>query len=219
MAYQFLKCEEQEGIAVITLNRPEKRNALSTALREEIVRCLEELEKQEGVKVLVLTGAGPSFCAGFDLSEFAGGKMEEIFAQAVIYHREVYTFSKPLIVAVNGPALAGGMDLAVMCDIRIASEAAVFGQPQVRMGVPAAYDLIRTVLSESVARELCLTGRRIDAQEASKLGLVSKVVPGEKLMEEALSLAREVAESGASQTMKGQFLKEQPKLFESGGEG
>lgn len=213
MAYQFLKCEEQEGVAIMTLNRPEKRNALSTALREEIVRCLEELEKKEAVKVVVLTGAGPSFCAGFDLNEFATGKMEEILAQAVTYHHKVYTFSKPLIAAVNGPALAGGMDLAVMCDIRIASEAAAFGQPQVKMGILAAYDLIRTVIPEAAAKELCLTGRRMEAQEALKLGLVNRVVPGEKLMEKALSLAREVAGSGASQMMKGQFLKEQPKLF------
>jgi enoyl-CoA hydratase len=214
MDYQFLTCAEQEGIAVITLNRPEKRNALSTPLREEIVCCLEELAAKEAVKVVILTGAGPSFCAGFDLSEFAGGNKEEIFAQAVAYHRKVHTFPKPLLAAVNGPALAGGMDLAVMCDVRIASETATFGQPQVRMGVAAAYDLLRTILPEAVTRELCLTGRRLDAQEACRLGLVNRVVPGERLMAETLQLAREIATSAASQTMKERFLRAQPTLFE-----
>lgn len=213
MDYQFLKCEEQEGLVVITLNRPDKRNALSIALREEIVRALEELENKEEVQAAVLTGAGPTFCAGFDLSEFTEENMEEIFAQAVTYHHKVYTFSKPLIAAVNGPALAGGMDLAIMCDVRIVSETAVFGQPQVRMGIPAAYDLIRTVLPEAMARELCLSGRRMDAQEALRLGLVNNVVAEEKLMDEVLSLARAVAEHKGGQITKGQFIKEQPDLF------
>lgn len=213
MDYQFLKCEEQEGLVVITLNRPDKRNALSIALREEIVRALEELENKEEVQAGVLTGAGPTFCAGFDLSEFTEENMEEIFAQAVTYHHKVYTFSKPLIAAVNGPALAGGMDLAIMCDVRIVSETAVFGQPQVRMGIPAAYDLIRTVLPEAMARELCLSGRRMDAQEALRLGLVNSVVVGEKLMDEVLNLARGVAGHKGGQITKGQFIKEQPDLF------
>ncbi len=213
MDYQFLKCEEQEGLDVITLNRPDKRNALSIALREEIVRALEEMENKEEVQAAVLTGAGPTFCAGFDLSEFTEENMEEIFAQAVTYHHKVYTFSKPLIAAVNGPALAGGMDLAIMCDVRIVSETAVFGQPQVRMGIPAAYDLIRTVLPEAMARELCLSGRRMDAQEALRLGLVNSVVAEEKLMDEVLSLARAVAEHKGGQIIKGQFIKEQPDLF------
>lgn len=215
MAYQFLRCDEEGPVATITLNRPEKRNALSIALREELVSCLEELGKKERVKVVVLTGAGPSFCAGFDLGEFAGGKIEEILADAVTYHHKVYSFSKPLIAAINGPALAGGMDLAAMCDIRIASEEASFGQPQVRMGISAAYDLIRTVVPESVARELCLTGRKMDSQEALNIGLVSKLIPRERLIEEALNMAKLVAENKASLTTKKQFLKEQPKLFES----
>jgi len=214
MPYEFLKCEEQEALAIVTLNRPEKRNALSTALRREIVECLTELASHEKVKVVLLTGAGPSFCAGFDMSEFAGGDTERIFAQARGYHRAVYTFPKPLIAAVNGPALAGGMDLAAMCDLRLAAEAATFGQPQVRMGLPAAYDLIRTVLPEPVARDLCLTGRRMAAEEALRVGFVSAVVSQDRLMEEALSMAMLIAENRASIPSKGQFLKGQPPLFD-----
>lgn len=214
MSYQYLKCAAQEGVAVITLNRPDKRNALSMALRSEIVCFLDEIAKNNEIKVVVLTGAGPVFCAGFDLSEFEAGNMEEIFPQSRTYHRKVYTFSKPLIAAVNGPALAGGMDLATMCDIRVASEMASFGQPQVKLGIPAAYDLIHTVLPENTARELCLTGRQIDAQEAFRVGLVNRIVPAPQLMEEVINLAKIVAVNKASHMNKQQFLKEQPKLFE-----
>ena len=213
MAYQFLLCEEKEDLAIITLNRPEKRNALSKALREEIILILEDLEKNESVRVVVLTGAGPSFCAGFDLGELAGENAAEIFAGADAYHQKVYTFPKPLIGAVNGPALAGGMDLAVMCDIRVASEEASFGQPQVRAGIPVAYDLVRTVLPEVVVRDLCLTGRRLDAQEAWRVGLVKTVVSGERLMDEAFNLAREVAGNKGAPIMKRQFINRQPHLY------
>lgn len=214
MAYKFLMYEEREAVAILTLNRPEKRNALSNALREEIVHCMEELEKKDEVKVAVLTGAGSSFCAGFDLKEFETGDIKTILTNAVAYHRKVYTFSKPLVAAINGPALAGGMDLAVMCDIRIASKRATFGQPQVSMGISALYSLIRTVIPETVTRELCLTGRQMNTKEALNLGLVNKVVSGEKLMDEAIMIAQLVAGNKASLTTKEQFLKEQPKLFE-----
>jgi enoyl-CoA hydratase len=216
MAYKHLICEELEAVAIITLNRPEKRNALSIALREELVRCLDDLGKKKDVKAVVLTGAGPSFCAGFDLKEFAEGNTEKILTDAVAYHREVYTFAKPLIAAVNGPALAGGMDLALMCDMRMASKGVTFGQPQVSMGIPAAYNLIRTVLPEPTARELCLTGRQMDVKEALNLGLISKILPGEKLIDQALKTAQVVAGNKASLATKEQFIKEQPRLFESG---
>ncbi|MEN8161554.1 MAG: enoyl-CoA hydratase/isomerase family protein, partial [Myxococcota bacterium] len=139
MANALTILEEADGVAVLTLNRPDKRNALSRALREEIVQRLDALEKSEAVRAVVLTGAPPAFCAGFDRSEFAGGGMAEVFAEATEYHRRVYTFPKPLVAAVNGPALGGGCDLAAMCDFRLASNAAVFGQPQVRFGAAAVY--------------------------------------------------------------------------------
>ncbi|MEM2983171.1 MAG: enoyl-CoA hydratase/isomerase family protein [Candidatus Bathyarchaeia archaeon] len=214
MDYQFLELERRGDIAIMRLNRPDKRNALSTQLREEIVRCLDALEGDESIKVVVLTGKGPSFCAGFDLKEFASGNMDEILAQARAYHHKVYTFMKPIVASINGPALAGGMDLAAMCDLRISSREAQFGQPQVRMGIPAAYDLIRTVLPEMKARELCLTGRVMLADEALSAGFVCKVVPAENLMDEAMKMAREIAESKGSGATKAQFIKEQPRLFE-----
>lgn len=211
MAYEYLLVKEQEGVAVITLNRPDKRNALSAALRREIVASLEEMDKKDGIVSVVLTGAGPVFCAGFDLSEFQTGNMDEIFAQANVYHHSVYNFKKPIIAAVNGPALAGGMDLAIMCDFRIAVASAQFGQPQVKMGVPAAFDLIKTVLPEGVAREICLTGRRMPADEALRLGLINRIVPDDRLIEDAVEMARETANSGA--LIKDVIIKLQPELF------
>ncbi len=214
MSYELLTRETQDGVAVITLNRPDQRNALNTPLRDEIIRLMDELTENDEIKVAVLTGAGSVFCAGFDLKEFAEGDMEQILNSSVAYHRRVYTFTKPVIAAINGSAMAGGMDLALMCDLRVSVEGAQFGQPQVKMGIPAAYDLIRTVLPEAVAREICLTGRRMDTQEALSIGLVNRVVSAGRLMEEAMALAREVAESAGSTAMKGVFIKEQPALFE-----
>jgi enoyl-CoA hydratase len=214
MTGEYLSCDRRGSVAIATLNRPDKRNALCRALRDEIVQCLDELERDDEVNAVVLTGAGPVFCAGFDLAELAAGDAAAIFADARAYHHRVYTFSKPLVGAINGPALAGGMDLAIMCDLRVASQTATFGQPQVRMGIPAAYDLIRTVIPEAWARELCLSGRRVDADEALRLGLVNKVVAGDALMDEALAVAGEIAQSGAARTMKAEFLKAQARLFE-----
>ncbi|MDK1024543.1 MAG: enoyl-CoA hydratase/isomerase family protein [Gammaproteobacteria bacterium] len=214
MAYEYLKKELPDtGIALIALNRPEKRNALSTQLRHEIVDCLGELEADDSVRVVILTGEGPSFCAGFDLKEFETGDSESIFKQATEYHRVVYTFPKPLIAAVNGPAFAGGMDLAAMCDLRVASENASFAQPQVRMGVPAAYDLISRVLPQSLARELCLTGRTMGLEEARACGFVNTIVAPDQLLAETIVLAREISDALASQSMKRQFVENQPDLF------
>ncbi len=206
-----------DGIAMLTLNRPEKRNALSRALRGELVQRLEELAKSDEVRAVVLTGAGPVFCAGFDRSEFADGGMEEVFAEAAEYHRRVLTFAKPLIAAVNGPALGGGCDLAAMCDIRLAATTALFGQPQVRFGAAAAYDLMRVVLGSGAAREMCLTGRTYAAEEALAIGLVNRVVAPEELVDVARTLAGEIASlpEGVAENAKRDFVAAQPRLFES----
>jgi enoyl-CoA hydratase len=182
------------------------------------VSRLDELEKNEAVRVVVLGGAGPAFCAGFDRSEFGSESgMAEAFAEAEVYHRRVYTFAKPLIAAVNGPALGGGCDLAAMCDFRLAATTASFGQPQVRFGAPAAYELMRAVLGTGVAREMCLTGRRYDAREALAAGLVNRVLEPEELLPTARATAREIATlpDGMAEATKRSFLAAQPRLFES----
>ncbi len=217
MADALTILEEVDGAAVLTLNRPDKRNALSRALREEIVERLDALEKSDAVRAVVLTGAPPAFCAGFDRSEFTGGAMAEVFAAATEYHHRVYTFPKPLVAAVNGPALGGGCDLAAMCDFRLASSTAIFGQPQVRFGAAAAYDLMRAVLGSGVAREMCLTGRNYDAHEALRIGLVNRVLEPAELLDAARTLAREIAAlpEGMSETTKRGFVALQPRLFEA----
>ena len=202
-----------EGVASLVLKRPERKNALSLELRTDLSTCLKELAGDSSVKAVLLSGSGSSFCAGFDLKELSAGDAEAIFAEARAYHRSVYTFPKPLIAAVNGPALAGGMDLALMCDVRIASENAAFGQPQVRHGIPAAYELMRTVLDESTCRHLCLTGDVVDAQTALSIRLVTTVVSEESLVAEAVELTSLLATNPSATNMKSRFLKGQPDLF------
>jgi enoyl-CoA hydratase len=218
MADSLTLLEKDEGVALLTLNRPDKRNALSRALRQEIVQRLDGFERDEAVRAVILSGAGSAFCAGFDRSEFAGGgDMGEVFAESLDYHRRVYTFAKPLIAAVNGPALGGGCDLAAMCDFRLASSAAVFGQPQIRFGAPAAYELMRAVLGTGVAREMCLTGRRYAAQEALAIGLVNRVVDPGELAELAAGLGREIATlpDAMPGVAKQSFLAQQTRIFEA----
>jgi enoyl-CoA hydratase len=216
MADSLTILEEADGVAVLTLNRPEKRNALSRALRDEIVLRLDALEQSDAVRVVVLTGAPPAFCAGFDRREFSGDGMEKVFTEAIAYHRQVYTFPKPLIAAVNGPALGGGCDLAAMCDFRLAATTATFGQPQLRFGAPAIYDLMRTVIGTGAAREMCLTGRQYDAREALAIGLVNRVVDPGELLGSASAVARETASlpEGVAEAAKRSFLAQQPRLFE-----
>jgi enoyl-CoA hydratase len=206
-----------QGIAVMTLNRPEKRNALSRALRHELAERLADLEKDDSTRAVILTGEGPVFCAGFDRSEFEGGGMGEVFEEAVAYHHSVYNFAKPLIAAVNGAALGGGCDLAAMCDVRLASSTATFGQPQVRFGAAAAYDLMREVMSTGAAREMCLSGRTYSANEALSVGLVNGIHEAESLMAAARELAASIAAlpDPLPMDIKRQFLTHQPGLFES----
>lgn len=195
MAYELLLLEKRDRVALVTLNRPEKRNALSIALRDEIDHCLGELEADDDVSVAVITGAGPVFCAGFDTTEFAPDKMQAVEESSNRYHRRLAEFGKPLVAAVNGPAMGGGLDLAVLCDLRIASDAAAFAHPEIRFGAPALFGPLREIIGGGPARELCLTARRVDAQEALRIGLVSKVVPADRLRDEALAVASEIAQA------------------------
>jgi enoyl-CoA hydratase/carnithine racemase len=187
----------QEATALLTLRRPEAKNALSIQVRDEISAALDELADDEGLKVLVLTGTGDVFCAGFDLGEFDRAFTDEEYAAALWassdrYHYRLAGFPLPTIAALNGPALAGGFDLAVLCDLRVASETTFFSHPEHAFG-----DVVYTPLADLVggarARELCFTGRSIDAAEALSIGLVNRVVPAAAVVETALELATTVA--------------------------
>jgi enoyl-CoA hydratase/carnithine racemase len=198
MSYEFLLCDKTEKTATVTLNRPDKRNALSIALRNEIDRCLGELEGDDEVSAVVIAGSGPSFCAGFDTTEFTSREPDHVKAvgeSSDRYHRRLAGFAKPLVAAVNGPAMGGGLDLAVLCDVRIASESAAFAHPEIKFGAPALFGPLRDIIGGGLARDLCLTGRRIDAQEAYRIGLVSRVVPADRLLEEAVAVAKTIAEA------------------------
>ena len=201
MAYEFLLVEKEASLAVVTLNRPDKRNALSIALRFELDTCLKELEEDDEISVVIITGSGPAFCAGFDLTEMRFEDLEHVkrFTESSdVYHQRLMHFKKPLIAAINGPALAGGLDLAVLCDIRIAAEGASFAHPEIKFGSPVLFTALRDIIGGGLARELCFTGRRIDSAEALRIGLLNQVVPSERLLEEAKVVARTIAEAPRS---------------------
>ena len=171
-----------EGVALLTLDRAEKKNALSIALRDEVSETLDGLAGDESVKVAVITGAGDVFSAGFDLREFEQPELaDELWASSDRFHATVLQFPLPLVAAVNGPALAGGFDLAVMCDIRVAADTARFAHPEITFG-DVVYGPLHDLVGGAVARELCFTGRVVRAEEAKELGLVSAVVPGRELL-------------------------------------
>jgi enoyl-CoA hydratase len=191
-----LEHEVADGIATVTLNRPDRRNALSIELRDELVALLGEWHDSGDVRVVVITGAPPAFSAGFDLAEFQQAELARtIRHSSARYHRVVWSFPKPTIAAVNGPALGGGFDLAVLCDLRIASTEAVFGHPEIKFGAPPLFTPLRWIVGDGRARDLCLTGRRIDAAEAERIGLVSRVVAPDELMGEARAVGSQIAEA------------------------
>ncbi|HZR82770.1 MAG TPA: enoyl-CoA hydratase/isomerase family protein [Candidatus Binatia bacterium] len=178
------------GVATITLSRPAKKNALSIALRDEVTDAIARLSDDQAVKVIVVTGAGETFSAGFDLGEFRMLNDPEqarvLWESSDRFHRAVLECPLPTIAAVNGPALAGGFDLAVLCDVRIASRTARFAHPEIAFG-DVVYGPLREIVGGGVARELCLTGREVGAEEALALRLVSAVVAPDEL---AVEVAR-----------------------------
>jgi enoyl-CoA hydratase/carnithine racemase len=180
-----LLVERDPGHAVLTLNRPEKRNALSVALRDAISDALDDLADDESIKCVVITGAGSVFSAGFDLSEFQRAADDDAFGRALWessdrYHDTVLRFPLPTIAAVNGPALAGGFDLAILCDLRIATSTARFAHPERTFG-DVVYAPLHDLVGGAVARSLTIGGREIDADEALRLNLVERVVESDDL--------------------------------------
>lgn len=193
MSDLVLVSEGADGVVTLTLNRPEKKNALSIALRDEVSGALDALASDESVRVVVVTGAGSVFSAGFDLSEFsAADRQDELWASSDRFHHTVLRFPLPLVAAVNGAALAGGFDLAVLCDLRVAAEGAYFAHVEHAFG-DVVYRPLRELVGASVARDLVLTGRRIDAGEALAVGLVNRVVPAESVLEAARAMAADIA--------------------------
>jgi enoyl-CoA hydratase/carnithine racemase len=191
---KLLSIERHGAVAVVTLQRPEKRNALSIELRMELSEAFGELSGDEGTGCVVLTGAGSSFCSGMDVDQFGGDRAnrERLVATSTAAFRAVSDCRRPVVAAVNGPALAGGFALALLCDLRIASDSATFGYPELPRGIPPSYAAARAVLPATVAQELCLTGRIVRAPEAHRLGIVRDVVTG-PVLPRAIALAERVA--------------------------
>jgi len=205
MNYPTIQLAFEGQVAILTLNRPEKRNAISFELIDDLVRGLEQVAKSEAM-VLVLTGAGKAFCSGMDLDNLKGllGRTPEQNLQdsqtMVQLFRSLYEFPKVTIAAVNGPAIAGGTGLALLCDFTLAVPESKFGYTEVRIGfVPAIVStfLLRQV-GEKQARDLLLTGRIFGAEEALRLGLINEIVSPEDLLGRARQLAASVMENSAS---------------------
>ena len=201
MAYQNITVSTEDGIAVVTLNRPDVLNALNQATMDELVSALEEFEREGSVRCIVLTGAGRAFAAGADIKEMAGASAPEMLAGYRFQQWErIRKVTTPLIAAVNGFALGGGCELAMLCDMIVAAETAQFGQPEINLGImPGAGGTQRLTraIGKSRAMEMVLTGRPISARQAEACGLVSRVVPAETVLDEAKRLAQEVAAKGA----------------------
>jgi enoyl-CoA hydratase len=198
MAYDYILAERDGPVGIVTLNRPKQLNALSGPLMEEVVAALEEFERDDGVRAIILTGGPSVFAAGADLKEFAVQSAVGMLSNSRIgLWDRIKAIGKPIIAAVSGYALGGGCELAMQCDIIIASETARFGQPEINVGLmPGAggtQRLTRT-LGKFKAMEMVLTGAHIDAWEAERRGLANRVVPPELLLDEAKRLGYELAE-------------------------
>ena len=190
----LLSVERHGEVALVTLRRPEKRNALSIELRLELADAFQALSGDEGVGCVVLTGAGAAFCSGMDTTQFGGdvAHRRRLVDTSTVAFQAVGNCQRPIVAAVNGPAIAGGFALALLCDLRIASSSAVFGYPELPRGIPPSYAAARAVLPATVAQELCLTGRLVKAEEAQKLGIVREVVDGD-VVPRGLELGARVA--------------------------
>jgi enoyl-CoA hydratase/carnithine racemase len=213
----LLSLERRDDVAVVTLQRPEKRNALSIDLRVELSEALGALGEDNGVGSVMLTGAPPAFCSGMDVTEFGGDRAhkERLVETSVSCFRAIASCPKPLVAAVNGPALAGGFAIALLCDLRLASEAATFGFPELPRGIPPSYAAVRSALPASLAAELTLTGRLLDADAALRTGIVGAVYPPDELIPRALELSGRIAAGprGALAATKRRILLDRERHF------
>ena len=206
MAYKTIIVELGDHITTIRLNRPDAMNALNSELLSELASAIHEADQNEKVRCIVLTGNEKAFAAGADISEMANKSFVEVFASD-LFAAEVETIlhcRKPIIAAVAGYALGGGCELAMMCDFILAADTAKFGQPEINLGVVAGIggtQRLTRFVGKAKSMEMHLTGRFMDADEAERAGLVSRVVPAKKLMDEATATAHKITEKSALTVM------------------
>jgi enoyl-CoA hydratase len=203
MPYENLIVAKEEGIATVSVNRPRALNALNSTTLRELAAAFDELERDRDVKVVIITGAGEkAFVAGADISEMADYSPLEAEGFAALGQRVMFKIErlpKPVIAALHGFALGGGCELAMACDIRVASDKLKIGQPEVKLGVLPGFggtQRLARLVGPSKAKEIIFSGDVYDAAEALRIGLVDRVVPFEKLMEEAKKLAKTIASRG-----------------------
>jgi methylglutaconyl-CoA hydratase len=213
MYFETLQFETVDHLSTITLNRPDKRNAISIQMIAELQAALDEIEKTH-TRVVILTGAGKAFCAGIDLEylqaigQQSAAENQEDSKRIAKMFRKIWSYSRPLIAAVNGHALAGGCGIATLCDFTLAVPEAKFGYTEVKIGfLPAIVSVFLTrQIGEKRARDLLLTGRLIEAAEAREMGLVNEIVPAERLMERAHELAETVLAASPSSITRAKHL-------------
>jgi enoyl-CoA hydratase len=197
MGYENVLVEKDEPIAIVTLHRPQQLNALSYDLVKDLCLALEDLDRDGEIRAIIVTGGEKVFAAGADIKEMAArGPFDQRIRDRLAYRDRINKISKPVIAAVSGFALGGGCELALSCDIIIASETARFGQPEVNLGIipgSGGTQRLTRAVGKYRAMELVLTGEFMSAAEAERFGLVNRVVPLELLMDEAKSMARKIA--------------------------
>ncbi len=196
--FETILTETRGRVGLITLNRPQALNALNALLTREVAAALAAYEADEGIGCVVLTGSARAFAAGADIKEMAPQSYMDVFKGDLFaaFEHAVSSFRKPLIAAVAGHALGGGCELAMLCDFIIAADTAKFGQPEINLGVMPGIggsQRLTRFVGKSKAMDMCLTGRTMDAAEAERAGLVSRVVPADTLLEEALKAAEKIA--------------------------
>jgi enoyl-CoA hydratase len=206
MAYKTIIVEIEDHVALIRLNRPEALNALSPELLGELADAVQAADANDKVRCLVLTGSEKAFAAGADIKEMAQKSFVEAFAADLFTDESerILRCRKPIIAAVSGYALGGGCELAMMCDIIIAADTAKFGQPEINLGTMAGLggsQRLTRFVGKAKSMDMNLTGRFMDAAEAERSGLVSRVVPARKLMEEAMAAAHKIAEKSTLAAM------------------
>ncbi len=198
MAFETITVETSDDVCLITLNRPDALNALNSTLLKELANALEEADASDKVRCIVLTGSEKAFAAGADISEMSDKGFVEMYSEQYFAKgsERICGISKPIIAAVSGYCLGGGCELAMMCDFIIASDTAKFGQPEINLGVIAGIggtQRLTRLVGKSKSMEMHLTGRFMDAEEAERSGLASRVVPAKKLKEEAMATAHKIA--------------------------
>jgi len=184
MKYNTILITKEKGYTILTLNRPGEMNALSREMRHELLHCFGQMEEDDSVKAVILTGGDNVFSAGVDLKELSileGDEFENYMRMMIKNLQKIYTFRKPVIAAVSGIALGGGFNLVTVCDMVIASETAIFGHPELKFGLNPLFDPLRRIVGTAKAKEIAMLGEPIGAREALRIGLVTRYPPRRNL--------------------------------------